>query len=381
MGANLTFRQGSGGLLMRSEDDRSILRNERLSVAETNLQLGCDTTRKRKATLPKIVSLFAGAGGLDLGFKEAGFPISVAIDLAPGAIRTHKRNFPNTHSEVGDLIKLQPKGVLEIVKRVIPPGEHIAVIGGPPCQGFSRANSASLANDPRNKLPKLYVEIVQALQKDYTVEFIVFENVLGIRDKKHIDTFNALKSDLKSLHLDVTEKELCAVDFGVPQNRRRIILTGVRADQGYGEIKPRKRAGLRTVREAIEDLPLPIYFQRGLDPSTFPAHPNHWTMQPKSARFENPEAHVGDGRSFKRLKWDEASPTIAFGHREIHVHPSGRRRLSIYEALLLQGFPSSFVLEGNLAEQVAQISNAVPPPLARSVANAVKLALQEPIRG
>ena len=121
---------------MRSEDDRSILRNERLSVAETNLQLGCDTTRKRKATLPKIVSLVAGAGGLDLGFKEAGFPISVAIDLAPGAIRTHKRNFPNTHSEVGDLIKLQPKGVLEIVKRVIPPGEHIAVIGVAPCQGF-----------------------------------------------------------------------------------------------------------------------------------------------------------------------------------------------------------------------------------------------------
>jgi DNA (cytosine-5)-methyltransferase 1 len=327
------------------------------------------------------VSLFAGAGGLDLGFEGAGFTVSVAIDLAPAAIRTHKRNFPKTHSEVGDLIKLQPKGVLEIIKKVIPPGGRIAVIGGPPCQGFSRANTASLATDPRNKLPKLYVEIVEALQQVYTVEFIVFENVLGLRDKKHIATFNALKADLKALSLDLTEQELCSFDFGVPQKRRRIILSGVQAGQKYGGVNPRRRAGIKTVREAIENLPCPVYFKHGLDPTTFPVHPNHWTMQPKSTRFQNPEAHAGNGRSFKRLKWDEASPTIAFGHREIHVHPNGRRRLSIFEALLLQGFPPSFVLEGNLSEQVEQVSNAVPPAMARSLANALKLALQGPIRG
>ena len=362
---------------MHSEDDRVFSRDDGTFTP------GVDTSCREQAPLggkgdplPKIVSLFAGAGGLDLGFKNAGFTVSVAIDVAPGAVRTHKRNFPKTHSEVGDLIKLQPKGVLEIVKKVLRPGECIAVIGGPPCQGFSRANTASLADDPRNKLPKLYVEIVQALQAVYTVEFIVFENVLGIRDKKHIATFNALKTDLKGLGFDVTEQELCAVDFGVPQNRRRVILSGMRTGQGYGQVKPRKRTGLKTVRAAIHDLPWPTYFQRGLDPKTFPAHPNHWTMQPKSPRFEDPDAHVGDGRSFKRLKWDEASPTIAFGHREIHVHPNGRRRLSIYEALLLQGFPPSFVLEGNLSQQVEQVSNAVPPPLALSVANAVKLALQ-----
>lgn len=366
---------------MRSEEDRGAFCGDRSPAFDSDSSLSSRAREKPVAPLPKIVSLFAGAGGLDLGFKDVGFTISVAIDLAPGAIRTHKRNFPRTHSVVGDLIKLQPIGVLELVKKVITPGERIAVIGGPPCQGFSRANSASLASDPRNKLPKLYVEIVQALQQVYTVEFIVFENVLGIRDKKHIATFNALKSDLKKLHLDVTEQELCAVDFGVPQNRRRIILAGVRAGQGYGDIKPRKRSGFKTVREAIEGLPRPTYFQYGLDPQTFPAHPNHWTMQPKSPRFANPEAHAGDGRSFKRLNWDEASPTIAFGHREIHVHPNGGRRLSIYEALLLQGFPHSFVLEGNLSEQVQQVSNAVPPPLARSVANAVKLALRGGNRG
>lgn len=325
--------------------------------------------------LPKIISLFSGAGGLDLGFKEAGFTIAVAIDSADAAIRTHRKNFPLTHAVVGDLIKLKPAGVVEQVTSRLQPGERIAVIGGPPCQGFSRANTGSLSDDPRNQLPRLYLDIVGALQRLYTVEFIVFENVLGIRDKKHAETYRSLMQGIVDLGFDVTEKELCSADFGVPQNRRRIVLSGMRTGQGYAEVVPRKRKGVETVREAIGGLKAPTFFKYGLQSKDFPEHPNHWTMQPKSPRFESPGAERGDGRSFKRLNWNTASPTVAYGHREIHVHPDGQRRLSIYEALLLQGFPNDFVLEGNLSEQVEQVSNAVPPPLARSVANAVKLAL------
>jgi DNA (cytosine-5)-methyltransferase 1 len=332
-----------------------------------------NTTASRK--LPKIVSVFSGAGGLDLGFKEAGFTISVAIDSSDAAIRTHRQNFPRTKAVVGDLVKLGPRGVLGHIKEKLPVGERIAVIGGPPCQGFSRANTGSQSNDPRNQLPKLYLEIVQELQRLYTVEFIVFENVLGIRDKKHAKTYEALIQGIAKLGFDVTEKELCSADFGVPQNRRRIVLSGMRRGQGYAQVKPRRRQGVTTVREAIGGLDQPTYFKFGLEPTDFPVHPNHWTMQPRSPRFKNPEAKTNDGRSFKRLNWDLASPTIAYGHREIHIHPEGRRRLSIYEAMLLQGFPKTFVLEGNLSEQVEQISNAVPPPLARSVALAVKRAL------
>jgi DNA (cytosine-5)-methyltransferase 1 len=364
---------------MRSDRDQSCYHATTLEATQSSGNDG--RGQDKSVSLPKIVSLFAGAGGLDLGFKQVGFAVSVAIDIADGAIRTHKRNFPRTNSHVGNLIELQPAGVLDLVKMSIPPGERIAVIGGPPCQGFSRANRAGLSDDPRNKLPQLYVDIVRALQRIYIVEFIVFENVLGIRDKKHIATFNDLKKSLDGLGLDVTEQELCSVDFGVPQKRRRIILSGLRAGQGYGAIQPRRRSGLATVREAIGVLKEPTYFLPGLDPSAFPEHPNHWTMQPRSHRFKNPDAYAGDGRSFKRLRWDEPSPTVAFGHREIHIHPDGKRRLSIYEALLLQGFPSSFVLEGNLSEQVEQVSNAVPPPLARSVANAVKNALKRRMNG
>lgn len=331
--------------------------------------------KERPVALPKIVSLFCGAGGLDWGFHKEGFEIPLAIDISEAAVRTHKKNFTETHSVAADLIKLQPLGVCDLVKEAIPKKERIGLIGGPPCQGFSRANTSSRADDPRNQLPKLYLDIVQQLQRLYIVEFVVFENVLGIRDKKHAATYKALVAGLDALGFTVTEKELCALDFGVPQKRRRIVLSALRKNQGYGEVHPEKKDGLKTVRQAIAGLPIPAFFDRTLTANNIPFHANHWTMKPKSQRFANPDASFTTGRSFRRLTWDDASPTVAYGNREIHVHPSGTRRLSVYEAMLLQGFPESFVLEGNLSEQVQQVSNAVPPPLGRSIATAVKRAI------
>jgi DNA (cytosine-5)-methyltransferase 1 len=326
------------------------------------------------AELPKVISLFSGAGGLDWGFKKEGFEIPIAFDISETAIRTHTKNFVNTKGIAADLIGLGPSGVVEKIKSVVAITQRIGVIGGPPCQGFSRANTASRADDPRNKLPALYLDIVRELQKHFIVEFVVFENVLGMRDKKHETTYNSLISGLKCLGLDVSEKELCALDYGAPQNRKRIVVSALRSGQNYNAFKPKKRKGLKTVRAAIGALDEPVYFSSGLTPSDIPSHPNHWTMRPKSKRFKS-NANKKSGRSFRRLDWEAPSPTIAFGHREIHVHPNGNRRLSIYEAMLLQGFPKSFILEGNLSQQVEQVSNAVPPPLARSIASAVKKSL------
>lgn len=343
------------------------------------LAAGPAKARRRGRPLPQVVSLFCGAGGMDLGFKEAGFRIPIAFDNSAAAIRSHKRNFRRTKSIVADLVELQPAGVLAHVQKRIPAGSRIGVIGGPPCQGFSRANTTAQSDDPRNALPDLYLRIVEALKGCYTVEFVVLENVLGIRDRKHAAKYKEIVDRLGAIGFKVTEKELCAADFGVPQNRRRILLSGMRKRQKYTAVKPRKRKGVSTVKEAIGHIKKqPVYFKRGLLPKTFPVHPNHWTMQPKSHRFSNPDSLDSEGRSFKRLGWDAASPTIAFGNREIHIHPSGTRRLSIYEAMLLQGFPKTFVLEGNLSEQVEQVSNAVPPPLARSVARAVRRSLGQP---
>lgn len=331
--------------------------------------------RKRSGPLPQIVSLFSGAGGLDWGFRKRGFKIALAIDISEAAVRTHNKNFPNSHAVAADLKKLGPQGVLRHVQKRIPPGSVIGVIGGPPCQGFSRANTRRKTKDPRNELSALYLRIVRRLQRHYTVEFVLFENVLGIRDRKNADTFKALLDGLEALGFTVTEKELCALDFGVPQNRRRVVLSAMRTGCGYSKVRPRKRRKVDTVRAAIGKLDPPAFFSRKLRPEDIPVHPNHWTMQPKSPRFRKPDAISVDGRSFKRLSWKGTSPTIAFGNREIYIHPSGTRRISIYEAMLLQGFPNEFVLEGNLSEQVEQVSNAVPPPLARSVAAAVERAM------
>jgi DNA (cytosine-5)-methyltransferase 1 len=327
------------------------------------------------ASLPIVVSLFSGAGGLDYGFREQGFDIPLALDISEAAIKTHKRNFPNSHGVAVDLITLGPDGVHEYVSKTVPAGTHIGVIGGPPCQGFSRANTNSTYDDPRNTLPALYIKIVRRLQLSYIVDFVVFENVLGIRDKKHASTYSDLLGGLRACGFIVSEKELCALDFGVPQNRKRIVLTAMRDGQGFGTVKPKSRKGLRTVREAIGNLSESVFFKRGIDPRQIPTHQNHWTMRPKSPKFFNPQLGGGNGRSFKRTSWDKPSRTIAFGHREIHIHPNGHRRLSIYEAMLLQGFPDTFILEGTLSEQVEQVSNAVPPPLASSLACAIKDSL------
>jgi DNA (cytosine-5)-methyltransferase 1 len=323
--------------------------------------------------LPVIVSLFSGAGGLDWGFHKEGFEIRAAFDIAPAAIRTHRRNFPRATAIACDLDLIGPSGVLEHVRAAIPAGRRIGIIGGPPCQGFSRANVSRSKDDPRNKLPALYVRIVRELQKHYRVEFIVFENVLGMRDAKHRASYESLVRGLGRLDFHVSEQELCATEFGVPQTRRRIVLMAMAKTRTTPNLRPRRRKGARSVRDAIGSLPAPAFFERDLSPDQIPVHPNHWTMNPKSRRFRNRRADR-ESRSFKRLIWSKPSPTIAFGHREIHVHPGGKRRLSIYEAMLLQGFPDTFVIEGNLSEQVEQVSNAVPPPLARSVASAFRRA-------
>jgi DNA (cytosine-5)-methyltransferase 1 len=318
------------------------------------------------------VSLFAGAGGLDHGFAAAGFPISAAFDISEAAIRTHKRNFPSAQAMVADLVALRPSGVAKALQITLPLGSSIGIIGGPPCQGFSRANTRRVQNDPRNKLPKLYTDIIRELQRFYTVEFVVFENVLGMRDRRHAGVYSCLLNRLRRLGFTINEQELCALDFGVPQTRRRIVLSAMSA--GRSHPTPRKKNGKSSVKEAIGSLPAPAFFERNLRTADIPHHPNHWTMNPVSPKFRA-EWRTDGTRSFKKLDWTKPSPTIAFGHREIYVHPDGQRRLSIFEAMLLQGFPRSFILEGNLSEQVDQISNAVPPPLARSVALAIKRSL------
>lgn len=324
----------------------------------------------------QIVSLFSGAGGMDLGFHQAGFEVAVAIDGFSAAIDSYSHNFKTALAQVADLTEIGPEGVLDLVRKRIPKGGSIGVIGGPPCQGFSRANISAETDDPRNSLPKLYLEIVRTLQYEYVVEFLVIENVLGIRDKKHAATYAELVSGIDESGFEVNEWVLSATDFGVAQKRNRVILVGMNKQRGHAVPQVKTSQQTVTVRDVIGHLAEPVLFTKGADCSEFPEHVNHWTMRPRSQRFSQLVRPSSKRRSFKCLDWHKPSPTIAFGNREIHVHPDGHRRISIYEAMLLQGFPEHFVLKGNLSQQVTQVSNAVPPPLAKGVAQAICRAME-----
>jgi DNA (cytosine-5)-methyltransferase 1 len=317
-----------------------------------------------------LLSLFCGAGGLDDGFRRAGFTTVLAVDNCEDAVRTFNHNAEPQAAIVRDLAELTPVEFLKLVPSGCAP---VGLIGGPPCQGFSRANVLADANDPRNKLPFRYAALLKAANKKYNLHFFVFENVAGLLGQKHSSRLKQILSKLHDAGFKVFTGSLDARDFGVPQRRRRLFIVGLNK-RLYPDVQftlPRGTGGdERTIASAIRGLPAPVFFSRDLKAETIPHHPNHWTMRPKSRKFASNS--TGDGRSFKRLKWDEVSATVAYGNREIHVHPDGERRLSVYEAMLLQGFPPDYELTGTLSAQVTQVSNAVPPPVAEAIALSIK---------
>jgi DNA (cytosine-5)-methyltransferase 1 len=317
---------------------------------------------------PQVLSFFCGAGGLDLGFSQAGFDVIFAADYDSAAVETHNANVAVRCAKKLDLLKTTASEIKIFLDTQPGFSAPVGIIGGPPCQGFSRANTRRAHDDPRNQLARKYARLIDELADSYPIHFFVFENVPELLATKNAKFLASLKRKLRE-KFSISLKTLNASDFGVPQNRERVFIVGIRRREGKYEkfLFPEPTSNVkRTVRNAISHLPEPVFFNRSLTPERIATHPNHWTMRPRSVRFS--ADLVNSGRSLIRLDWDKPSRTVAYGHREIHVHPSGVRRLSIYEAMLLQGFPPTYQLKGNLSQQVTQVSNAVPPPVAKALA-------------
>jgi len=323
----------------------------------------------------ELASLFSGAGGLDWGFEAVGFAPAVAVDIRPDAIQSYNHNRPKKArvGHTGDVAKLSAAKLDKLAGRTIRP---IGVIGGPPCQSFSRATH-SAEDDPRHGLPLQFARILKELNARSPVHFFAFENVTGLLKEKHAERFASMVKAFERAGFNVFQGEMNASAFGVPQDRPRLILVGLnrklypKAVWTPPEGDPN---ALVSVRRAIGAFPPPKYWERGLTPADIPHHPNHWCMVPKSKNFETEGALVqgtARGRSFRTLSWDKPSPTIAYGNREVHIHPDCKRRLSVYEALRLQGFPTRFELLGSLSSQIQQVSEAVPPPLGMAIAKSI----------
>lgn len=292
-----------------------------------------------------IISLFSGAGGLDLGFIQAGHHIVWANDIDADAVATYRRNIG------GNIVNAD---IRNIDDTTLPDCD--AVIGGFPCQGFSMANLRRNINDERNELYKFFCHVVQQKRP----KFFFAENVKGILSLGNGDVIKMIVNDFSQLGYNVTVNKVNMADYGVPQTRQRVIIVGQRRDLpswvNFSFPKPQYskdgKDGLKpwiSIREAIEHFPSPD------EPNDIPNH----IYSSYKVVYRNFTAH-------RKTDPDKPSPTIlARGNGKGGVcaipHYNGLRRLSVRESAAIQTFPDNFVFVGSMSSCYRQIGNAVPP--------------------
>ena len=325
------------------------------------------------------VSLFTGAGGLDIGFNEAGFSGVFASDIMPQAKETFNYNYPQEPYLLEDIRTLS----ITKIKEYVGDKKVSIILGGPPCQGFSNMGNKNSA-DPRNMLFESYVNIVDAIKPTC----FLFENVKGLRTmfegryfKKVIEGFLSIGYNLHYALIDTS-------NYGVPQKRERIIIFGTLLNKpfffpaynsdSFGNIKAYKNVG-----EAINDL-----VDKGQEV------PNHialnhsdivvrrYELIPEGGKLPKPEDLPADirrknfGNTYTRLSRSEVSSTIVPGNNALPVHPVLNRSLTPREAARIQTFPDSYVFMGDRRSQCIQVGNAVPPLMAAKLARCVNLYIE-----
>ncbi len=347
----------------------------------------------------KVIDLFAGAGGLSQGFRDAGFKVISAVEIDENLSQTFRENFKETRIFEEDITKVNSNDLLVNNSNVD------VVVGGPPCQGFSmsgkriRSNGIFL-NDQRNKLFKEFVRVI----KDLKPKIFLMENVPGILNIYKGKTKNQILSIFKSIGYETKVKVLLAADYGVPQLRKRAFFVG--SNLGIDPeflFPPKKEQNYVTVEEAIFDLPF-IKSGEGEFKSKYNKKPitkYQKLMRKKTKSLYN---HIstkhddkvlkiismlkeGQGRknlpktlqtksihsgSYMRIVKNEPAYTITTRFDTPPVgrvtHPIADRALTAREAARLQSFPDDFIFMGKKSHVGIQIGNAVPPLLARELA-------------
>ncbi len=326
----------------------------------------------------KLVSLYSGCGGLDLGFEKAGFKIIWANEFDKNIWSTFERNFPTAKLDKNDVRKVSSKD--------IPSADGI--IGGPPCQSWSEAGSKRGIKDKRGQLFFEYVRIIE----DKKPKFFLAENVSGILHKRHSNAFETIIKSFEDIGYRVTFNLLNASDYSVPQDRKRVIIVGYREDLGIKFIPANPIKPKLTLEDSIKDL----------DGSAVPALQKNY-KNTKNLKYPNHEYYIGDYSSMymsrNRVRsWDEQSFTIQAGARHAPIHPQANkmlfvekdkrifdpnspkpyRRLSVRECARIQTFPDDFIFDyENVAQGYKMIGNAVPVNFAYHLAKKIKKDLEK----
>lgn len=337
----------------------------------------------------KLVDLFAGAGGMTLGFSQAGFQPILAVEKEPDFAATYAANFGD-HVITRDIAEIVDAGGINV--------EADVVVGGPPCQGFSNL-TGNRVHDPRRAMWRFFMDVVESTG----CKVFVCENVPNLLTSAE---GRGIIDRARQLGFHVGEKSfgiLKASDFGVPQNRRRAFIIGSK----LGAISLPPITGERmTVREALRGVPLvPTHNELHVNPATGPdlhiaRNPTEISLKryrlipPGGNRFDlqrlapelTPDCWIRKTRGgtdlFGRLVWDTpARCTIRCEfykpEKGRYLHPSEHRPITHWEAARLQTFPDSFKWHGTKIRIAIQIGNAVPPVLARAVGVHVRNHLKE----
>lgn len=341
-----------------------------------------------------VADLFSGVGGLSQGFIQAGFNITLAIEFDPPIADAYKLNHPNTTVYNEDICKMDFKRLHKIHPNID------IVVGGPPCQGFSQKGKRLQLDDPRNFLFRRFVDFVTEFQPKY----FVIENVPNIITTANGYFKEQIIKSFNSLGYAVNCGVLCALDFGIPQDRRRAVFIGVKGETPLSLPLPTNLK--TTIEEAIYDLPFiksgegseqasydkpaSSQYQRLLRGESTILHNHVATNHSKSALEKLAMIPKGKGKevlpkelltksiysgTWCRLLEDGYAPTITTRFDTPSsgrfTHPILDRCLTIREAARIQSFPDSFVFYGNRSSQMKQVGNAVPPLLAYNIASVI----------
>lgn len=347
------------------------------------------------------IDLFAGCGGLSKGFMDAGFDIIVGVDNDQAALNTFAKNHNGAVAMKADLSKQE---TFDEIKRIAGKREIDVVIAGPPCQGFSLTGPRNF-DDERNKLYLAVIEIV----KQYKPKAFIIENVPGMATLYEGQIKNEILRRFRSMGYNVDCKILCAADYGVPQNRKRLIFMGIRADIG-SPVFPEPMftpENYRTCRDAVSDLPS-LETGIGNDVSEYEREPlteyqrlmrgnckvlynhlgtNHTQMVkdtialvPEGGNYKDLPKGWGESRKFHmawtRLDGNAPARTVDTGHRNL-FHYEYNRVPTVRESARMQSFPDDFVFTGTKTQQSRQVGNAVPPLLGQALGNAIINIIQE----
>lgn len=326
------------------------------------------------------IDLFCGAGGLSVGFDRAGFQNVFSVEFNPKFAKTYERNFPSHKLLIEDIRDISN----ERVKELIGDKEIDIIIGGPPCQGFSIAGNIgrTFIDDERNRLFKEFVRFVNEIKP----KMFIMENVAAMATHLKGKTINAIVNAFEhaGIGYKVKWKVLNTVNYEIAQERRRIVIVGVRADLNTEFEYPVHSQNIKTVKDVIDNLPKLASGEN----SNIPNHNamNHSAQMLKKMsyvkdggdRYDIPkELRPKSGDVRKYIRYDSKKPSICItGDMRKVFHYEQNRALTCRELARIQSFPDSFVFEGTSIQIQQQIGNAVPPKLAYLLAKQVKEALE-----